>query len=93
MPSIAFNRVTFLRKLHAVLGDTCEYRCWVRTLRGTTSELYTMWGETTIGLQQGIKQGSMEWAYQEAEKARRCAQDTEAFPELQLAGFPLWTMG
>ena len=97
----SLRRDKFLARLLKVLGRTEEARSWIRSFQGTASSILTMWGETSIPLRTGIKQGAIEspsffskvveWVFQGAAEAAGWPEDSGCFPEMPCP-WRIWTI-
>ena len=54
------DRPALLHQLEARLGAGAELQCWRGLLRTTRACLQTPWGNSTVSMKRGIKQGSVE---------------------------------
>ena len=53
-------RSTFLKRLKSMMGNSQEFRCWVRMFQDNVALLTTPWNRTEVGLRRGVKQGAVE---------------------------------
>ena len=56
----SLDRGRFLQRLQAKMGCCEELRCWWQLFEHTEAGLSTAWGESTIPMSRGIRQGSVE---------------------------------
>ena len=81
-------------KLISLMGRTEEARFWIRSLQGTSAMVNTLWGETFLPMQVGIKQGGtdspsffakvVEWVFHQAGVDRQWSAFPGAFPGLDI---------
>ena len=90
------SRLTFLKRLKTVMGNSQEFRCWVRMFRDNVALLTTPWDQTEVGLRRGVKQGAVEsptffgkvveWVFADAQARCGWSESLSSFPELPLPG-------
>ncbi|CAE7029602.1 Pol [Symbiodinium sp. CCMP2592] len=54
------DRSALVRQLESRIGPGPELQCWKALLRGVRGRLQTPWGSSTVRMDRGIKQGSIE---------------------------------
>ncbi|CAE7422363.1 unnamed protein product, partial [Symbiodinium sp. CCMP2456] len=54
------SKVSLMAYIKSKIGRSHEARCWQRLLNRSEAHLHTAWGDSTIQLNNGIRQGSVE---------------------------------